>query len=213
MKVAEAPVLEPIVLDSIEEGIAAIRAGQVIIVVDDEDRENEGDMICASECITPELVNFMVQEGRGLLCVSLSAERARELDLPLMVTDNTALHQTAFTVSVDLLGPDCGTGISAADRARTIRALLNPATKPVQLGRPGHIFPLIANAGGVQARPGHTEAASDLARLAGFAPSGALIEVLSPDGSMARLPELRQLATRLGLKLVSIQALIAHLSN
>jgi 3,4-dihydroxy 2-butanone 4-phosphate synthase/GTP cyclohydrolase II len=211
MKIDSAPVLEPIVLDTIEEGIAAIRAGQVIIVVDDEDRENEGDMICASECITPELVNFMVREGRGLLCVSLPAERCQALDLPLMVTDNTALHQTAFTVSVDLLGPDCGTGISASDRARTIQALINPTTKPAQLGRPGHIFPLIANAGGVQARPGHTEAATDLARLAGFAPSGALIEVLNPDGSMARLPELRQLATRLGLKLVSIQALIAHL--
>ncbi len=212
MKAAEVPVLEPIVLDTIEEGVAAVRAGQVIIVVDDEDRENEGDMICASECVTPELVNFMVREGRGLLCVSLPAERCQQLDLPLMVADNTALHQTAFTVSVDLLGPDCGTGISASDRARTIQALINPATKPAQLGRPGHIFPLIANAGGVQARPGHTEAALDFARLAGYQPSGVLIEVLSKDGSMARLPELRQLATRLGLKLVSIQDLIAHLS-
>lgn len=213
MEVASANVMEPIVLDTIEEAIAEIRAGKVIIVVDDEDRENEGDMICASECITPEMVNFMVKEGRGLLCVSLMPERCEALELPLMVQDNTAMHQTAFTVSVDLLGPDCGTGISASDRARTVRALVDPATKPEQLGRPGHIFPLIAQPGGVLTRTGHTEAAADLARLAGFKPSGALIEVLNPDGSMARLPELRQLANRLDLKLVSIKDLITHLEG
>lgn len=212
MEVASADVMEPIVLDTIEEAIAEIRAGRVIIVVDDEDRENEGDMICASECITPEMVNFMVKEGRGLLCVSLLPERCEALALPLMVQRNTAMHQTAFTVSVDLLGPGCGTGISVSDRARTVRALVDPATKPEQLGRPGHIFPLIAQPGGVLARNGHTEAAADLARLAGFAPSGALIEVLSSDGSMARLPELRQLANRLELKLVSIKDLIAYIT-
>ncbi|MGI4865351.1 MAG: 3,4-dihydroxy-2-butanone-4-phosphate synthase [Janthinobacterium lividum] len=198
-------------LDTIEEAIEAIRAGQVVLVVDDEDRENEGDMICAAECATPELINFMVKEGRGLLCVSLTEERCQELDLPLMVKRNTAAHQTAFTVSVDMVGPGCGTGISASDRARTIQALINPFTQPAQLGRPGHIFPLIAQRGGVLARPGHTEAALDLARLAGFAPSGVLIEVLNKDGSMARLPELRVLADRLKLKLVSIKDLIAHI--
>jgi len=213
MKAEVAPATEPIVLDSIQDAIAAIRAGEVVIVVDDEDRENEGDMICASECITPALVNLMVKEARGLLCVSLSEERCQELELPLMVSNNTAAHQTAFTVSVDLLGAGCGTGISASDRARTIQALVNPSTQPRQLGRPGHIFPLIARNGGVRTRPGHTEAASDLARLAGYAPSGVLIEVLNKDGSMARLPELRRLASQLGLKLVSIQALITHLSS
>jgi 3,4-dihydroxy 2-butanone 4-phosphate synthase/GTP cyclohydrolase II len=199
-------------LDTIEAALADIRQGKVVIVVDDEDRENEGDMICASECVTPELVNFMVREGRGLLCVSLTAARCQELDLPLMVQNNTALHQTAFTVSIDLLGPDSGTGISASDRSKTIQALVNPRTQPQQLGRPGHIFPLIAQNGGVLARPGHTEAAVDLAVLAGFQPSGVLIEVLSPDGSMARLPELRELANRLDLKVISIEALVAYIS-
>ncbi len=201
------------VLDRIDEAIDAIRQGKVIIVVDDEDRENEGDMICASACITPELVNFMTREARGLMCVSLTSERCQELDLPLMVDTNTATHRTAFTVSVDLLGEGCGTGISVHDRYKTIQALVNPKTRPRQLGRPGHIFPLIAQEGGVLARSGHTEAAMDLARLAGFAPSGVLIEVLSDDGSMARLPELRQMADKFGLQLVSIQDLIAYLSK
>ena len=201
------------VLDRIDEAIDAIRQGKVVIVVDDEDRENEGDMICASACITPELVNFMTREARGLMCVSLTSERCQELDLPLMVDTNTATHRTAFTVSVDLLGEGCGTGISVHDRYKTIQALVNPKTRPRQLGRPGHIFPLIAQEGGVLARSGHTEAAMDLARLAGFAPSGVLIEVLSDDGSMARLPELRQMADKFGLQLVSIQDLIAYLSK
>lgn len=199
------------VLDSIEEAIDDIRQGKVVIVVDDEDRENEGDMICASACITPELVNFMTREARGLMCVSLPAERCQELGLPLMVDTNTSTHTTAFTVSVDLLGEGCGTGISAHDRARTIQALVNPKTQPHQLGRPGHIFPLVAQSGGVLVRSGHTEAATDLARLAGFAPSGVLIEVLSSDGSMARLPELRQMADRFGFKLISIQELTVYL--
>lgn len=196
-------------LDTIEEAIEEIRQGKVVIVVDDEDRENEGDMICASECITPEIVNFFIKEGRGLICVSLTEERCRALKLPLMVASNTATYQTAFTVSVDLKGDDCGTGISIHDRAKTIRALVDPITKPYQLGRPGHIFPLIAQTGGVLSRAGHTEAALDLAQLAGFSPSGVLIEVLSADGSMARLPELRQLADRFNLKVVSIKDLIA----
>ena len=199
------------VVDSIEGAIDDIRQGKVVIVVDDEDRENEGDMICASACITPELVNFMTREARGLMCVSLTAERCQELGLPLMVSTNTATHKTAFTVSVDLLGEGCGTGISVHDRAKTIQALVNPKTRPRQLGRPGHIFPLIAQDGGVLRRPGHTEAAMDLARLAGFAPSGVLIEVLNPDGSMARLPELRQMADKFGLKLISIQELTVYL--
>ena len=197
-------------LDSIEEGIAAIRNGELIIVVDDEDRENEGDMICASECITPALVNFMAKEARGLICVSLPEERCQELQLPLMVGQNTATHRTAFTVSVDLKGFGCGTGISVHDRAKTIQALVDPHIQPDDLGRPGHIFPLIAQKGGVLSRSGHTEAAMDLAILAGFKPSGVLVEVLSADGTMARLPELRQIADRFGMKLVSIEALITY---
>lgn len=201
------------VLDSIEEAIDEIRQGKLVIVVDDEDRENEGDMICASACITPELVNFMAREARGLMCVSLTTERCQELALPLMVSTNTATHRTAFTVSVDRLGDGCGTGISVHDRCKTIQALADPKTQPHQLGRPGHIFPLIAQTGGVLVRSGHTEAAMDLARLAGFAPSGVLIEVLSADGSMARLPELRQMADKFGMKLISIQDLIAYLQS
>ncbi|QJW91279.1 3,4-dihydroxy-2-butanone-4-phosphate synthase [Spirosoma taeanense] len=197
-------------LDTIEEAIEEIRQGKIVIVVDDEDRENEGDMICAAESITPEIVNFMVTQGRGLICVSLPERRCQELDLPLMVSNNTASYKTAFTISVDLKGDDCGTGISVHDRARTIRALADPTTRPAQLGRPGHIFPLIAQAGGVLNRPGHTEAALDLALLAGFSPAGVLVEVLSADGSMARLPELRQLADRFALKVVSIKDLIAY---
>ena len=200
----------PIQLDTIEAAIAAIRQGQIVIVVDDEDRENEGDMICAAEAITPEMVNFMAREGRGLLCVSLTEQRCRELELDMMVGRNTSAHETAFTISVDLLGQGCTTGISATDRAKTIRALVDMATRPEDLGRPGHIFPLKAKTEGVLRRPGHTEASMDLARLAGFSPSGAMIEVLSEDGTMARLPELRRLADRHNLLLVSIKDLIAY---
>lgn len=197
-------------LDSIEEAVADIKAGKLIIVVDDEDRENEGDMIGASETITPALVNLMAREGRGLICVSLTEERCRELGLDMMVQVNTAAHETAFTVSVDLLGHGCTTGISASDRAQTIKALVNPETKAEDLGRPGHIFPLKAKEGGVLRRSGHTEASLDFARLAGLTPSGVLIEVLNEDGSMARLPELRVIADRLDMKLVTIKDLIAY---
>lgn len=197
-------------LDSIEDAIADIKAGKLIIVVDDEDRENEGDMIGASQTITPELVNLMAREGRGLICVSLTEERCQELGLDMMVQVNTAAHETAFTVSVDLLGHGCTTGISASDRAQTIQALVNPGTKPEDLGRPGHIFPLKAKEGGVLRRSGHTEASLDFARLAGLTPSGVMIEVLNEDGSMARLPELRVIADRLDMKLVTIKDLIAY---
>ncbi|WP_373512352.1 bifunctional 3,4-dihydroxy-2-butanone-4-phosphate synthase/GTP cyclohydrolase II [Persicitalea sp.] len=197
-------------LDSIEDAIADIKAGKLIIVVDDEDRENEGDMIGASEMFTPELVNLMTREGRGLICVSLTEERCQELGLDMMVQVNTAAHETAFTVSVDLLGGGCTTGISASDRAQTILALVNPETKPEDLGRPGHIFPLKAKQGGVLRRSGHTEASLDFARLAGLTPSGVLVEVLNEDGSMARLPELRVIADRLDMKLVTIKDLIAY---
>lgn len=199
-----------IILDSVEEAIEDIKNGKIIIVVDDEDRENEGDMICASELVTPEIVNFMAKEARGLICVSLTEDRCAELGLEMMVGTNTATHETAFTVSVDLLGHGCTTGISASDRAKTIRALVNPTTKPDNLGRPGHIFPLKAKASGVLRRTGHTEASMDFAKLAGLAPSGVLVEVLSGDGSMARLPELRQMADQLGMKLVSIKDLIEY---
>jgi 3,4-dihydroxy 2-butanone 4-phosphate synthase / GTP cyclohydrolase II len=197
-------------LDRIEEAIADIKAGKVIIVVDDDDRENEGDFICAAEKITPELVNFMVTHGRGLMCAPLTKKRCEELDLQPMVGNNTAEHQTAFTVSVDLLGYGCTTGISASDRAKTILALVNPETKPEELGRPGHIFPLVAEEGGVLRRAGHTEASVDLARLAGLNSAGVLIEILNEDGTMARLPECRVLADKFGLKLISIKDLIAY---
>ena len=200
----------PIVLDSIEEAIEAIKNGQLIIVVDDEDRENEGDFICAAELVTPEIVNFMAREGRGLICVPITEERCTELELDMMVGNNTALHETAFTVSVDLLGNGCTTGISASDRAKTILALVNPETSPADLGRPGHIFPLKAKKGGVLRRTGHTEAAIDFPRLAGLAPAGVLVEILNEDGSMARLPQLREIADRLNLKLVSIKDLIEY---
>ena len=200
----------PIRLDRIEDAIAAIRDGKIILVVDDEDRENEGDMICAAEKTTPEMVNFMTKEGRGLMCVPLTVERCAELDLTMMVGENTSMHTTPFTVSVDLLGNGCTTGISASDRAKTIQALVNPDTKPEDLGRPGHIFPLRAVEGGVIRRSGHTEAAVDFARLAGLQPAGVLIEVLNEDGTMARLPELRVMADRFGMVLVSIQDLIAY---
>lgn len=197
-------------LDSIEEAIEAIRRGEIILVVDDEDRENEGDMICAADLVSPEIINFMTKEARGLICLSLPEERCEELGLGMMVGKNTATHETAFTVSVDLLGNGNTTGISAFDRYRTIKALVNPQTKPEDLGRPGHIFPLKAHRDGVLKRTGHTEASMDFARLAGLSPSGVLVEVLNEEGDMARLPELRELADRLRLKLVSIADLVEY---
>ncbi len=197
-------------LDSIEEAIKDIAAGKVVVVVDDEDRENEGDFICAAEKITPELVNFMVKEGRGLMCTPLTEERCQDLGLEMMVGKNTASHQTPFTISVDLLGNGCTTGISASDRSKTIFALADENTKPSTLGRPGHIFPLRAAKGGVLRRAGHTEAAVDLAQLAGLKSAGVLIEILNEDGTMARLPQLRVLADKFNLKLVSIKSLIEY---
>ena len=197
-------------LDSIADAIEDIRAGKIIIVVDDEDRENEGDFICAAEKISPEMVNFMVKEGRGILCTSLTEERCQELDLRMMVNQNTALHETPFTVSVDLLGHGTSTGVSASDRAKTIKALSDPSTRASDLARPGHIFPLKAKEGGVLRRTGHTEAAVDFARLAGFQAVGVLVEIMNEDGSMARLPELRKVADKYGMKLVSIEDLIAY---
>lgn len=197
-------------LDTIESAIEDIRAGKIIIVVDDEDRENEGDFICAAEKTTPEMVNFMVKEGRGLMCAPLTVERCEELGLKMMVGDNTSTHETPFTVSVDLLGHGCTTGISAADRSKTIQALVDPTIRPEELGRPGHIFPLRAMPGGVLRRTGHTEAAIDFARLAGLQPAGVLIEILNEDGTMARLPQLRELADKFDMKLVSIKDLIEY---
>ena len=202
--------MQPIRLDSIEEALKDIRNGKVIIVVDDEDRENEGDFVCAAEMITPELVNFMVKEGRGLMCAPLTKARCEELELNMMVGKNTAEYETAFTISVDLLGQGCTTGISASDRSKTIQALINSDTKPEDLGRPGHIFPLMAVDGGVLRRAGHTEASIDLAKLAGLKPAGVLIEILNEDGTMARLPECRVLADKFDLKLISIKDLIAY---
>lgn len=202
--------LDNIRLDRIEDALEDIRQGKIIIVADDEDRENEGDMICASEAITPEIVNFMIKEARGLMCVSLTDERCQALGLEMMVNQNTTSHETPFTVSVDLLGNGCTTGISASDRSKTIKALVDPATQPSDLGRPGHIFPLKSRTEGVLRRTGHTEASMDFARLAGFKPSGVLIEVLNEDGSMARLPDLRKLADKHNLKLVTIKDLIEY---
>jgi 3,4-dihydroxy 2-butanone 4-phosphate synthase/GTP cyclohydrolase II len=202
--------LDKIRLDRIEDALEDIRQGKIIIVADDEDRENEGDMICASEAITPELVNFMIKEARGLMCVSLTDERCQALGLEMMVNQNTTSHETPFTVSVDLLGNGCTTGISASDRSKTIQALVDPKTQPADLGRPGHIFPLKSRTEGVLRRTGHTEASMDFARLAGFQPSGVLIEVLNEDGSMARLPDLRKLADKHDLKLVTIKDLIEY---
>jgi 3,4-dihydroxy 2-butanone 4-phosphate synthase/GTP cyclohydrolase II len=195
-------------LDSIESAIEDIRLGKPVIVVDDEDRENEGDFIVAAEFATPEIINFMVKEGRGLICVALTEERCAALQLSPMVTSNTSLHETAFTVSVDLISDDTTTGISAHDRSKTVMALVDPTTKPDQLGRPGHIFPLRAVSGGVLRRAGHTEATVDLARLAGLQPGGALVEVMNEDGSMARLPQLLEIGKRFGLKVISIKDLI-----
>src|SRR3954470_227762 len=197
-------------LDSIESAIVDIRAGKIVIVVDDEERENEGDFVVAARHVTAEVINFMSKYGRGLICVPLLEERCEELGLDLMVNNNTALHETAFTVSVDLLSHGCTTGISAHDRAKTVMALIDPGTKPEDLGRPGHIFPLKAKSGGVLRRAGHTEATIDLARLAGFEPAGVLVEIMNEDGSMARLPQLREIASQFDLKLVSIKDLIEY---
>ncbi|MBC9929966.1 bifunctional 3,4-dihydroxy-2-butanone-4-phosphate synthase/GTP cyclohydrolase II [Chitinophaga qingshengii] len=198
-------------LDTIAAAIEDIKNGKLVIVVDDEDRENEGDFITAARNVTPEIINFMSTHGRGLICAPLAEERCEELGLELMVRDNTALHQTPFTVSVDLLGHGCTTGISAHDRAKTVQALIDPNTKPEELGKPGHIFPLKAKTGGVLRRSGHTEATIDLARLAGFEPAGVLVEIMNEDGSMARLPQLREIADKFDLKLISIQDLIAYM--
>lgn len=197
-------------LDRIEDAIADIRAGKVVIVVDDEDRENEGDFVTAARNATPEVINFMAMHGRGLICAPITGSRCQELGLELMVQDNTALHHTPFTISVDVKGRGTTTGISASDRAETIKALIDPATTPDDLARPGHIFPLKAKDGGVLRRTGHTEAAVDLSRLAGFEPVGVIVEIMNDDGTMARLPELRRIAERFDLKLVSIADLVAY---
>ena len=202
--------MSEIKLNTIEEAIEDIKAGKVIIVVDDEDRENEGDFVTAARNVTPEVVNFMAKEGRGLICTPLTEERCEELGLDLMVGKNTVLHQTQFTVSVDLIGKGCTTGISVQDRAKTIQALIDPSTKPEDLGKPGHIFPLKAREGGVLRRAGHTEASIDLARLAGFEPAGVLVEILNEDGSMARLPDLMKVAAKHDLKIISIEDLIEY---
>jgi 3,4-dihydroxy 2-butanone 4-phosphate synthase/GTP cyclohydrolase II len=204
------PQNEPFKLDPIQDAIAAIKRGEVIIVVDDEDRENEGDFIAAAEHITPEIINFMATHGRGLICAPIIESRCDELGLELMVRANTSSHETPFTVSVDLVGHGCTTGISAHDRAKTIKALIDPTIKPEELGKPGHIFPLRAKAGGVLRRAGHTEATIDLARMAGLQPAGALCEIMNPDGTMARLPELMAVAKQFNLKIISIKDLIAH---
>ena len=196
-------------LNKIEEAIEDIKAGKIVIVVDDEDRENEGDFIAAASDVTAEMINFMATHGRGLICASVLEKRCKELDLELMVNTNTALHHTPFTVSVDLIGDGCTTGISASDRAKTIKALVDPNIKASDLGRPGHIFPLQARDGGVLRRTGHTEAAVDLARLAGLEPAGVLVEILNEDGTMARLPELFEIAKKWGLKIISIEDLVA----
>jgi 3,4-dihydroxy 2-butanone 4-phosphate synthase/GTP cyclohydrolase II len=201
---------ERILLDSIEAAIEDIRKGKIIIVVDDEDRENEGDFLAAAECVTPEMVNFMATHGRGLICAPIIDERCEELGLDLMVGKNTTLHETPFTVSIDYLGKGCTTGISAHDRAVTIQALVDHETKPEDFGKPGHIFPLKARKGGVLRRSGHTEAAIDFARLAGFAPVGVICEIMNEDGSMARLPDLKKVAERFDMKLVSIKDLIEY---
>lgn len=196
--------------DTIESAIEDIKAGKLVIVVDDEDRENEGDFITAARNVTPEVINFMSKHGRGLICAPLLEDRCNELGLEVMVNNNTALHETAFTVSVDLLGHGCTTGISAHDRAKTIQALIDPQTKPEDLGRPGHIFPLRSKKGGVLRRTGHTEATTDLARLAGMEPAGVLVEIMNDDGSMARLPELVKVAERFNFKLITIKDLIEY---
>ena len=197
-------------MNTIEEALAEIKAGRVIIVVDDEDRENEGDFITAARNATPEVINFMSTHGRGLICAAITEQRCAELDLKPMVSDNTSLHETAFTVSIDLLGNGCTTGISAYDRSKTILALISKDTKPEDLGRPGHIFPLKAKNGGVLRRAGHTEATTDIASLAGFEAAGVLVEIMNEDGSMARLPELKEIAVKFDLKIITIKDLIAY---
>jgi 3,4-dihydroxy 2-butanone 4-phosphate synthase/GTP cyclohydrolase II len=202
--------MEKIKIETIEEALEDIRNGKVVIVVDDEDRENEGDFVCAAEAITPEIVNFMATHGRGLICAPLVEDRCEELKLDLMVGVNTAAYETPFTVSVDLIGHGCTTGISAHDRFKTIKALVDPETKPEELGKPGHIFPLKAKKEGVLRRSGHTEAAIDLAKLAGFRPAGVLVEIMNEDGTMARLPDLRIVADKFRMKLITIKDLIAY---
>ena len=197
-------------LNTIEDAINDIRLGKVIIVVDDENRENEGDFIAAAEKVTPKMINFMAQHGRGLICAPLTEDRCEELDLTMMVQNNTVLHHTQFTVSVDLIGHGCTTGISVHDRAKTIKALVDDTTKPYDLGRPGHIFPLRAKNGGVLRRTGHTEAAIDFARLAGFQPAGVIVEIMNEDGTMARLPQLVDVAKKFDLKIISIEDLVAY---
>ena len=201
---------QEIKLNTIEEAIEDIKQGKIVIVVDDEDRENEGDFIAAAEKVTPEMINFMTHYGRGLLCAPLLEKRCKELGLDMMVENNTVLHHTQFTVSIDLKGEGCTTGISVFDRAKTIKALVKPETKPEDFGRPGHIFPLKAKEGGVLRRTGHTEAAVDLARLAGLEPAGILIEILNEDGAMARLPQLVKVAEKHNLKIISIEDLVAY---
>lgn len=197
-------------LDSIASAIEDIRNGKLVIVVDDEDRENEGDFLTAARNVTPEVINFMTKYGRGLICAPITEQRCNELGIELMVQNNTDIHKTAFTVSVDLIGHGCTTGISAQDRSKTVQALIDPSTKPEDLSRPGHIFPLIANKEGVLRRAGHTEAAIDLARLAGFEEAGVIVEILNEDGTMARLPQLQEIAKQLDMKIISIKDLIAY---
>ncbi|MBK8145820.1 MAG: bifunctional 3,4-dihydroxy-2-butanone-4-phosphate synthase/GTP cyclohydrolase II [Bacteroidetes bacterium] len=197
-------------LDSIESAIEDIKKGKLIIVVDDEDRENEGDFVTAARNVTPEIITFMGKVGKGLICAPLIEDRCEELELNLMVKDNTELHQTPFTISVDLIGNGCTTGISSHDRAKTIQALINPSTKPADLAKPGHIFPLKAKREGVLRRAGHTEAAIDLAKLAGFEPAGVIVEIVDEDGEMARLPRLKELAAQYDLKIISIEDLIEY---
>jgi len=200
----------PYMLDRIEDAVEDIKKGKLVIVVDDEDRENEGDFITAAENATPEIINFMSTHGRGLICAAITSQRCRELDLQPMVADNTSLHETAFTVSIDLLGKGCTTGISAYDRSMTVKALVDETAKPSDFGRPGHIFPLKAMDGGVLRRAGHTEAAIDLPRLAGMAPAGVLVEIMNEDGSMARLDDLKLIAKKFDLKIISIKDLIEY---
>jgi len=210
MSISEQNLQDATKLNSIEDAINDIRLGKVVVVVDDENRENEGDFIAAAEKVTPEMINFMALHGRGLICAPLTETRCDELELNMMVQNNTVLHNTQFTVSVDLIGNGCTTGISTSDRSKTIKALVEVDTNPNDLGRPGHIFPLKAKNGGVLRRTGHTEAAVDLARLAGLQPAGILVEILNDDGSMARLPELRQVAQKFDLKIISIEDLVAY---
>lgn len=202
--------MEKCLLNTVEEAIEDFRKGEFVIVVDDEDRENEGDFIIAAEKVTPEKVNFMLKYGRGVLCAPITEERCKELELEMQVTDNTSIHGTPFTVTIDRLGDDCTTGVSMHDRASTIRSLADPSLRPTDFGRPGHINPLRARSRGVLARTGHTEAAVDLARLAGLYPAAALIEIINEDGTMARLPQLRVIADRFGLKIIAIKDLIAY---